>query len=196
MSPQNIRTIKSIPLRLMKPPGRCCRSARSARRSDLRRARAFERLNDERVKAGEPPFANPRNAAAGSLRQLDPRITAARPLDIFCHSPGVMEGIAFASQWEFLDGMRAFGLRVNPLSRRLPQRRRSTCLLERAYREARTNWTMKPTAWSPRLTRLRCRTGWAKSRARRDGLWRTSSRRSRAKPASARSASRWGGSAR
>ena len=67
-------------------------------------APGFERLNEERVKAGEPPFANPRNAAAGSLRQLDPRITAARPLDIFCHSPGVMEGIGFASQWEFLAG--------------------------------------------------------------------------------------------
>jgi DNA ligase (NAD+) len=77
----------------------------------------FERLNAERVKAGEAVFANPRNAAAGSLRQLDPRITAARPLDIFCHSPGVMEGISFSSQWDFLQGIRAFGLRVNPLSR-------------------------------------------------------------------------------
>jgi len=115
---QNIRTIKSIPLHLMKPPGRSLPQRLEVRGEVIFGRQGFERLNEERVKAGEPPFVNPRNAAAGSLRQLDPRITAARPLDIFCHSPGVMEGIAFASQWEFLDGMRAFGLRVNPLSRR------------------------------------------------------------------------------
>src|SRR6185312_12280850 len=79
--------------------------------------RAFERLNAERVKAGEPPFANPRNAAAGSLRQLDPKITALRPLDIFCHSPGVMERIEFKTQWDFLEGVKRLGLRVNPLSK-------------------------------------------------------------------------------
>ena len=62
-------------------------------------------------------FANPRNAAAGALRQLDPKITASRPLDAFMYSPGVIEGAAFKSQWEFLQGIKALGLRVNPLSR-------------------------------------------------------------------------------
>ena len=80
--------------------------------------RGFERLNADRVRNDEPPFANPRNAAAGSLRQLDPRITAARPLDIFCHSPGSFEGIEFNSQWDFLQGIKALGLKINPLSRR------------------------------------------------------------------------------
>lgn len=114
---QNIRTIKSVPLRLIKPPRRAIPTLLEVRGEVIFNRRGFERLNEQRVAAGEPPFVNPRNAAAGSLRQLDPRITASRLLDIFCHSPGTMEGISFASQWEFLEGIRAFGLRVNPLSR-------------------------------------------------------------------------------
>ena len=77
----------------------------------------FARLNQERDEAGEPVFANPRNAAAGALRQLDPRITASRPLEVFLYAPGVIEGVSFKSQWEFLQGIKALGLRVNPLSR-------------------------------------------------------------------------------
>jgi len=114
---QNLRTIKSIPLRLIKPPARPVPRLLEARGEVILPRRAFERLNEERTKAGEPPFANPRNAAAGSLRQLDPRITASRPLDIFCHSHGMLQGIQFKTQWEFLDGIKQFGLRINPLSR-------------------------------------------------------------------------------
>jgi DNA ligase (NAD+) len=114
---QNIRTIKSVPLRLIKPPHGPMPQLLEVRGEVILPLRAFERLNAERLNAGEPPFANPRNAAAGSLRQLDPRITASRPLDIFCHSPGVIEGIRFNSQWEFLEGIKKLGLRVNPLSR-------------------------------------------------------------------------------
>jgi DNA ligase (NAD+) len=114
---QNIRTIKSVPLRLIKPLHRAIPKLLEVRGEVIFNRRGFERLNQQRVAAGEPPFVNPRNAAAGSLRQLDPKITASRPLDIFCHSPGAMDGISFASQWEFLQGIRAFGLRVNPLSR-------------------------------------------------------------------------------
>ncbi len=114
----NIRTIRSIPLRLIKPARRAMPKLLEVRGEVIFPRRAFERLNAERVRAGEAPFANPRNAAAGSLRQLDPKITAARPLDIFVHSPGAMEGIEFASQWDFLQGVKTLGLRVNPLSRR------------------------------------------------------------------------------
>ena len=114
---QNIRTIKSIPLRLIKPPARSVPQLLEVRGEVLLPRRAFERLNEERNKAGEPRFANPRNAAAGSLRQLDPRITASRPLDIFCHSHGMVQGIQFKTQWEFLDGIKQLGLRINPLSR-------------------------------------------------------------------------------
>ncbi len=114
---QNLRTVKSIPLRLQPPAhGRMPRLL-EVRGEVIIPRRAFDRLNAEREKSDEPPFANPRNAAAGSLRQLDPRITASRPLGIFCHSPGVIEGIDFPAQWEFLQGIRELGLRINPLSR-------------------------------------------------------------------------------
>jgi DNA ligase (NAD+) len=113
---QNIRTIKSVPLRLLKPAAALPRLL-EVRGEVILPRRAFERLNEERIKASEPPFANPRNAAAGSLRQLDPRITASRPLEIFCHSHGVVQGIQFSSQWEFLNGIKRLGLRTNPLSR-------------------------------------------------------------------------------
>src|SRR5579875_1633648 len=113
----NIRTIRSVPLKLIKPPHGTIPKLLEVRGEVIFPRRAFERLNAERIRAGEPPFANPRNAAAGSLRQLDPKITASRPLDIFVHSPGAMEGVEFASQWEFLQGVRRMGLKVNPLSR-------------------------------------------------------------------------------
>ncbi|HVC45361.1 MAG TPA: NAD-dependent DNA ligase LigA [Candidatus Binataceae bacterium] len=113
----NIRTIRSIPLKLTKPTRGALPRLLEVRGEVIFPRHAFERLNAERARAGEPAFANPRNAAAGSLRQLDPKITAARPLDIFCHSPGLIEGLEYRSQWEFLQGIKALGLRINPLTR-------------------------------------------------------------------------------
>jgi len=113
----NIRTIRSVPLRLNKPPHGKIPSLLEVRGEVILPRKAFERLNAERAGAGEPVFANPRNAAAGSLRQLDSRITASRPLDIFCHTPGVIEGVKFESQWEFLQGIKSYGLKINPLTR-------------------------------------------------------------------------------
>ncbi len=69
----------------------------------------------ERLARGEPAFANPRNAAAGSLRQLDPKITAARPLKIYCYGVGEVRGRNFDTQWEVLQTLKDWGLRVNPL---------------------------------------------------------------------------------
>ncbi len=114
---QNLRTIRSIPLRLMRPAHGAAPRLLEVRGEVIIPRAAFERLNAERERSGEPVFANPRNAAAGSLRQLDPKVTAARPLDIFCHTPGTVEGLRFSSQWDFLQGIKALGLRVNPLSR-------------------------------------------------------------------------------
>src|SRR5690606_17923538 len=67
---------------------------------------------------GEPLFANPRNAAAGSLRQLDSRITAQRPLEIFCYGIAVPEEVGVTTQWEARELLRELGLRTNPLNRR------------------------------------------------------------------------------
>jgi len=113
----NLKTIKSIPLRLRG------KSANLPRRLEVRgevymNIKDFEALNRERKKKGEPLFANPRNAAAGSLRQLDSSITAGRPLDIFLYAPGSVEGWRFSSQWEFLQQIPAWGLRVNSHIRR------------------------------------------------------------------------------
>lgn len=119
---QNIRTIRSIPMRLLHGSRLTVHGSRLSIPSHLEvrgemflPIKAFERLNKERGKSSEPLFANPRNAAAGSLRQLDPRITAIRPLDIFCYGIGAVEGIKFKTHWETLQTLKAFGFKVNPL---------------------------------------------------------------------------------
>lgn len=74
----------------------------------------FTRLNEQRLAEDEQPFANPRNCAAGSLRQLDPNITAQRNLKIYCYEPGAIEGHEFDSHSEFLHTIAQWGFRVNP----------------------------------------------------------------------------------
>ncbi|MDZ7331070.1 MAG: NAD-dependent DNA ligase LigA [candidate division KSB1 bacterium] len=116
---QNLKTIRTVPLRLID------RKLPIPERIEVRGevvfpVRAFEALNRQREQAGEPLFANPRNAAAGSLRQLDPKITASRPLEIFFHSLGQVIGYEFETHWQFLDALQAWGLRVTP-QRRLCQ---------------------------------------------------------------------------
>ena len=74
----------------------------------------FRRINEEREMTGEPTFANPRNAAAGSVRQLDPRVTARRRLTMFAYAVGAYEGIEFTTQYEVLCTLRDWGFKVNP----------------------------------------------------------------------------------
>jgi len=107
---QNLKTIRSIPLRLRTdtPPQRL-----EVRGEVYLSLAAFQKLNAERQEAGEAQFANPRNAAAGSLRQLDPRITARRPLAIFCYGPGEATGVEFTSQSGFLASLPSWGIPVN-----------------------------------------------------------------------------------
>ena len=114
----NLRTIRSIPLKLHAGAGHRVPQMLEVRGEVIFPRKAFQKLNDERAAAGEPVFANPRNAAAGSLRQLDPKITARRPLDIFCHSAGAINGAEkFETQWDFLQGIKALGLKINSESR-------------------------------------------------------------------------------
>ena len=114
----NLRTIRNVPLRLRAEKGsRPVPERLEARGEVILTSAAFRRINAERVERGEPEFANPRNCTAGSVRQLDSRITASRPLEFFCHSAGEVRGFAPATHVEFLAGCRSWGLRTNPLNR-------------------------------------------------------------------------------
>lgn len=113
---QNIRTLRGLPLRLT---GEGVPELLEVRGEVYLALEAFQKINSAREENGDPPFANPRNAAAGSLRQLDSRITAGRPLSFFCYAPGTVVGAAFASQQEFLAAVSGWGLPVNPLARRV-----------------------------------------------------------------------------
>jgi DNA ligase (NAD+) len=106
---QNLRTVGAIPLRVDDAPGLL-----EVRGEIYLPLSAFARLNEQRAEAGEPTFANPRNAAAGAIRQLDPQITASRPLSMWCYSVGEVRGLEFESQYEVLDWLRAHGFRVSP----------------------------------------------------------------------------------
>ena len=75
---------------------------------------AFKRLNNERLDENLPPFANPRNAAAGSLRQLDSKITAKRPLEIFVYGVGRITDLVLESHWDILYALHKLGFRINP----------------------------------------------------------------------------------
>jgi DNA ligase (NAD+) len=106
---QNLRTIKAVPLQLAGSPPKLFEA-----RGEVFIPKAdFVRMNEEREKAGEPTFVNPRNSAAGSLRQLDPRETAKRPLSIFFYEVGESDE-QFSSHWQKLQRLRELGLRTNP----------------------------------------------------------------------------------
>ncbi|HEY3209238.1 MAG TPA: NAD-dependent DNA ligase LigA [Actinomycetota bacterium] len=107
----NIRTIRSVPMRLL---GEGHPAVLEVRGEVYLPIRAFEKLNEELGKRGERTFANPRNAAAGSLRQKDPAITASRPLRLWCHGIGAVEGRRFQRHSEILDYLKGAGLPVDP----------------------------------------------------------------------------------
>jgi len=110
----NIKTIKSIPLRLLpRKNGPALPGYIEIRGEVYMEKKAFLALNKEREKNNEPPFANPRNAAAGSVRQLDPGITATRPLMFFSYGLGTVTGWTFDSHLELLTTLNKWGSRVN-----------------------------------------------------------------------------------
>ncbi|HUU55465.1 MAG TPA: NAD-dependent DNA ligase LigA [Armatimonadota bacterium] len=108
---QNLRTVRALPLRLLgdDPP-----PLLEVRGEVYLDRREFARINREREEEGQPLFANPRNAAAGSVRQLDSTITARRRLDIIVYGTGVMEGLSFESHSEMLDYLERSGFRASP----------------------------------------------------------------------------------
>lgn len=113
---QNLRTIAALPL-AMQPalePGVIIPAVVEVRGEVYLPLAAFAQLNEQRVAAGESTFANPRNSAAGSLRQLDPHVTASRPLSVWIYGVGYVEGDPFTSQSQVLAWLRDRGFRVNP----------------------------------------------------------------------------------
>jgi DNA ligase (NAD+) len=104
----NLRTIGAIPLRVPDAP-----PLLEVRGEVYMALTDFTALNERRAQAGLSTFMNPRNSAAGTIRQLDPNLAAERPLSMFCYAVGVTEGLSFSTHWESLEWLRAHGFRVN-----------------------------------------------------------------------------------
>jgi DNA ligase (NAD+) len=115
---QNLRTVRTIPLRLRAQAEHPIPRRLEVRGEVYMTKHDFQQLNARRTEEGIPTFANPRNASAGSLRQLDPRITAGRPLTLFCYGVGRLEGVTFRTHWEMLQALSHWGFKVNPLRQR------------------------------------------------------------------------------
>ena len=109
----NVKTIKAVPLVLMEEEALERPTQLVVRGEVYMRKADFNEMNQARSEAGEEPFANPRNAAAGSLRQLDPDVTAQRPLNILFYEVAQVEGANFKTHWEVLHSLPSWGLRVN-----------------------------------------------------------------------------------
>ena len=112
---QNIRTIKSIPLKLRKQH----LNLLDVRGEILFPKSKFQQLNENRIEQGLIPYSHPRNTASGSLRQLNPNITAQRNLDIFFYNIGYMDRHNITSHWEQLGYLKELGLKTNPLNKRV-----------------------------------------------------------------------------
>lgn len=111
----NIRTIDAIPLKLL---GKDYPPLIEVRGEVVMPKKGFEQLNKQQLDKGEKPFVNPRNAAAGSLRQLDPQITATRPLSFYSYGVGLLQGMALPNNHsDMMDNLKSWGLRINPESK-------------------------------------------------------------------------------
>jgi DNA ligase (NAD+) len=113
---QNLRTIGAIPLRIEDAPGLV-----EVRGEVYLPIADFKALNERRAAAGEPAFANPRNSAAGSIRQLDPALAAERPLSIWCYGLGAAAGLDLATHSEEVEWLRERGFKVNPDTEHHPE---------------------------------------------------------------------------
>ncbi len=106
----NLKTVKALPLRLLQAGAVTYLEIRG---EVFMPKASFLELNQQREELGQPPFANPRNAAAGSLRQLDPRITASRNLDLICYEIGYVEGRDFSTHQDVLEQIASWGFHVS-----------------------------------------------------------------------------------
>jgi len=113
----NARTIGTVPIVMRKDLSSAPPSRLEVRGEVFIGIETFKNWNLERIDQDLAPYANPRNAAAGSLRQLDSKITASRPLEIFFYGVGVVADYEFDSHWELLQALKKWGFRINPLIR-------------------------------------------------------------------------------
>jgi DNA ligase (NAD+) len=167
---QNLRTINALPLKLQ-------HAATAPRTLEVRGEvfmplAGFERFNKEAIARGEKPYVNPRNAAAGSLRQLDARMTAARPLDLFIYGIGYVEGGKLPTHHgELLQRLKHWGFKICPESKVVDSI--EGCLeYYKAIGALAPNCVIKSTAWCTRSMTWSCSGSLASCRARRAGRWR------------------------
>jgi DNA ligase (NAD+) len=114
----SLKTVRSIPLKLREEGKASVPGILDVRGEVYMNIRDFQSLNRARKRSGDPIFANPRNAASGSVKLLDSRVTARRNLSCFIHSFGALEGAeGFTTHWEFLNRVKAWGFCINPHSR-------------------------------------------------------------------------------
>ena len=182
----NLRTINDIPLRLHgKVP-----KVFEVRGEVYMMHKDFEALNKRQEKEGKPLYVNPRNTAAGSVRQLDPAITAARTLHFFAYAWGEASAMPADTQWDMLQTFKAWGFKVNPLVRRCDTTEKILKFYRDIEGQARRVSATTSTASSTRSTASIFRSASASSRARRAGRSRTNSPPSRRRRSFRRSTSR------
>ena len=185
----NVKTIDSVPHRLAASDEFPVPALLEVRGEVFLPVEAFERLNAAMTDAGKPVFANPRNAAAGSLRQKDPRVTATRALGMVCHGIGAREGFEPTSQSTAYDALQAWGLPTSDRVRVLPtpEGRRG---VHRALRRAPPRRRARDRRRGGQgRRRRRCSGGSARPAGRRAGRSRSSTRPRRSTPSCSRSRS-------
>ena len=186
----NVKTIDSVPHRLTGTDEFPVPELLEVRGEVFLPVEAFERLNVSMTEAGKPAFANPRNAAAGSLRQKDPRVTASRALGMVCHGIGARRGVRAEGAVARLRGARGVGaadLRAGE-GAAVAGRRRGATSRTPASTATRSSPTRSTASWS-RSTTSRCSGGSARPAARRGGRSRSSTRPRRSTPGCSRSGS-------
>ena len=186
----NVKTIDSIPHRLTGTDEFPVPRLLEVRGEVFLPVEAFERLNESLVEAGKQQFANPRNSAAGSLRQKDPKVTASRALGMVCHGLGAREGFEPQAQSHSYDALKAWGLPTSDQVKvvtTLEAGRDSTSRTS-ASTATRSSPTRSTASWS-RSTTSASSAGWARRAGRRAGRSPSSTRPRRSTPSSSTSGS-------
>ena len=192
----NARTIDDIPEKLTGSKEFPVPRVLEVRGEVFFRVADFEELNAGLVAEGKPPFANPRNSAAGSLRQKNPAVTARRKLRMICHGLGHTEGFSPKTLHDAYRALHAWGLPVSEHTAKVQGHRRASPSASPTGASTATTSNTKSTVWWSKSTRSRCSAGWVRRLGRRAGRSPTSTRRRRRPPSCSTSRSTSGAPAR